>query len=282
MSSLPGFVHDDLAAWRPDRFEPGRRSPRPTRWIFGLQAVGAYVLWAHRRRRDRPRSWRCASRATSTSRSGGARLRVVDAVHRDSSTHRRSCSRWSSSGSRSSESASSDRSRGSAGSLSAVLLPIVIFFTILVRILAWAGVVSLGMTAGAIACEKKGTWDSVAKAFNYLFARPLRCSSTSCCSYVLRQDRRRACCSTAATCATTSSNLLVPLWDNDTYEKIARGATSELAGVREGRRLPARRRLLGHRRSDLGRDPVLDRRRVHRDVPDLPQGGRRHRLHGHS
>jgi hypothetical protein len=57
--------------------------------------------------------------------------------------------------------------------LSAVLLPVSVFFVILVRILLWAGVLSFGMTAGAIACERKGTWDSVAKAFNYVFARPL-------------------------------------------------------------------------------------------------------------
>jgi hypothetical protein len=114
--------------------------------------------------------------------------------------------------------------------VSAVVLPVVIFFTILVRILAWAGVVSLGMTAGAIACEKKGTWDSVAKAFNYLFARPLQVLLYVALLWVfvrvvqgllLGEDNLRA----------HVSRLLMPIWGKDwDYAKIARGATSELDG----------------------------------------------------
>lgn len=115
--------------------------------------------------------------------------------------------------------------------LSAVLLPVVVFFVILVRILAWAGVVSLGMTAGAIAAEKKGTWDSVAKAFNYLFARPLAVLLYVVLLYVFVRVvqgifdgdylRRHV------------SGLLLPIWENETYERIARGAYDELSGSRK-------------------------------------------------
>jgi hypothetical protein len=113
--------------------------------------------------------------------------------------------------------------------VSAVLLPIVIFFTILIRILAWAGVLSLGMTAGAIACEKKGTWDSVAKAFNYLFARPLAVLLYVALLWVfvgivggllLDEGNLRV----------HVSSMLINFWNNDTYAKIARGATAELDG----------------------------------------------------
>lgn len=116
------------------------------------------------------------------------------------------------------------------GFISAVFLPVTIFFTILVRILAFAGVVSLGMTAGAIACEKKGTWDSVAKSFNYLFARPLAVLLYVALLVVfvkvvqgvlLDGDHLRE----------HVSELLVPLWDNPEYRAIARGAYTSVDGV---------------------------------------------------
>jgi len=113
--------------------------------------------------------------------------------------------------------------------LSAVLLPVVLFFTILFRILAWAGVLSLGMTAGAIACEKKGTWDSVAKAFNYLFARPLAVLLYVVLLWVfvwivqgllLNGDSLRL----------HVGKLLVGFWPNEKYAMIARGAPAALEG----------------------------------------------------
>jgi hypothetical protein len=113
--------------------------------------------------------------------------------------------------------------------LSAVLLPIVIFFTILCRILAWAGVLSLGMTAGAIACEKKGTWDSVAKAFNYLFARPLAVLLYVVLLYFFVEIVQGLLLN-GENLRVHVSKLLLPVWDNPTYAQIARGATSELAG----------------------------------------------------
>jgi hypothetical protein len=113
--------------------------------------------------------------------------------------------------------------------LSAILLPIVIFFTILVRILAWAGVLSLGMTAAAIACEKKGTWDSVAKAFNYLFARPL-----AVLLYVVLLGVFvwivHGLLLNGESLRVHVANLLLPFWRNETYETIARGATEGLHG----------------------------------------------------
>jgi hypothetical protein len=114
--------------------------------------------------------------------------------------------------------------------VSAVLLPIVVFFTILVRILAWAGVLSLGMTAGAIACEKKGTWDSVAKAFNYLFARPLAVLLYVVLLAVFVVIVQGLLLGDGDLRAHVA-NLLLPLWKNDTYDKVVRGATADLDGV---------------------------------------------------
>lgn len=116
------------------------------------------------------------------------------------------------------------------GLISAVLLPVTVFFTILVRILAWAGVVSLGMTAGAIACEKRGTWDSVAKAFNYLFARPLAVLLYVALLYVFVQVVQGVLLD-GSHLRTHVSKLLVPLWNNPDYEAVARGAFSGLSGM---------------------------------------------------
>jgi hypothetical protein len=113
---------------------------------------------------------------------------------------------------------------------SALLLPVVVFFVILVRILAWAGVLSLGMTAGAIASEKKGTWDSVAKAFNYLFARPLSVLLYLVLLYffvrivqgiLLDGDHLRQ----------HVGSWLVPFGPSEIYPKIATGTVDELSGV---------------------------------------------------
>jgi hypothetical protein len=117
--------------------------------------------------------------------------------------------------------------------LSAILLPVVLFFTILVRILAYAGVVSMGMTAGAIACEKKGTWDSVAKAFNYLFARPL-----AVLLYVVLLAVFiwivNGLLLNGTYLREHVSNLLVPFWKTavggETYKQIASGSYSTLTG----------------------------------------------------
>jgi hypothetical protein len=113
---------------------------------------------------------------------------------------------------------------------SAVLLPVVVFFVILVRILAWAGVISLGMTAGAIACEKKGTWDSVAKAFNYLFARPLAVLLYVLLLYVFVQIVQGVLLN-GDDLRVHVSSLLLPFWRNETYEAIARGAVADLTGL---------------------------------------------------
>jgi hypothetical protein len=113
--------------------------------------------------------------------------------------------------------------------LSAVLLPVTVFFTILVRILACAGVISLGMTAGAIACEKKGTWDSVAKAFNYVFARPLAVLLYLALLYwfvwfvkgiLLEGGYLRV----------HVAKLLTPFWSKGPYADIARGDFKSLSG----------------------------------------------------
>jgi hypothetical protein len=113
--------------------------------------------------------------------------------------------------------------------ISALLLPIVVFFTILVRILAFAGVVSMGMTAGAIACEKKGTWDSVAKAFNYLFARPL-----AVLLYVVLLAVFiwivNGLLLNGTFLRDHVSNLLVPFFENATYKEIASGSYATLSG----------------------------------------------------
>jgi len=54
-----------------------------------------------------------------------------------------------------------------------ILLPLVIVSSILMILAAVVGIISLGLIPAAIATERKGTYDSLGKAFNYVFARPI-------------------------------------------------------------------------------------------------------------
>jgi hypothetical protein len=114
--------------------------------------------------------------------------------------------------------------------VSALLLPVVVFFVILVRILAWAGVLSLGMTAGAIAVEKKGTWDSVAKAFNYLFARPLAVLLYVILLYVFVMIVEGILLNGSLLREHVAS-WLVPFGPSEVYPSIAKGAVQSVSGA---------------------------------------------------
>lgn len=57
--------------------------------------------------------------------------------------------------------------------LAIILLPLVLISSILIILMVIVGLVSLGLIPAAIAVERKGTYDSLGKAFNYVFARPL-------------------------------------------------------------------------------------------------------------
>lgn len=113
---------------------------------------------------------------------------------------------------------------------STLLLPVVVFFVILVRILAWAGVLSMGMTAGAIAAEKKGTWDSVAKAFNYLFARPLSVLFYVVLLYFFVRIVQGILLD-GANLREHAAAWLVPFGPSEVYPKIVTGDLADLTGT---------------------------------------------------
>ena len=54
-----------------------------------------------------------------------------------------------------------------------ILLPLTIISSLLAVLIGIAGLVSLGFVPAAIATERKGTYDSLGKAFNYIFARAI-------------------------------------------------------------------------------------------------------------
>ena len=54
-----------------------------------------------------------------------------------------------------------------------LLMPLTIISSILAVLIGIAAVVSVGFMPAAIATERKGTYDSLGKAFNYVFARPI-------------------------------------------------------------------------------------------------------------
>ena len=54
-----------------------------------------------------------------------------------------------------------------------LLLPLVIVAAVLIVLVLVAALVSFGLLPAAVAIERKGTYDSLGKTFNYVFARPL-------------------------------------------------------------------------------------------------------------
>ncbi|NRA96868.1 MAG: hypothetical protein HRU14_11745 [Planctomycetes bacterium] len=57
--------------------------------------------------------------------------------------------------------------------LGLLLLPLTIISSLLAVLIGIAGLVSLGFMPAAIATERKGTYDSLGKSFNYVFARAI-------------------------------------------------------------------------------------------------------------
>jgi hypothetical protein len=54
-----------------------------------------------------------------------------------------------------------------------ILIPLVLVSTVILILIAVAGLVGVGLMPAAIAVERKGTYDSLGKSFNFIFARPL-------------------------------------------------------------------------------------------------------------
>lgn len=57
--------------------------------------------------------------------------------------------------------------------LNAVLLPVSVFFAVVMQLVWFVGLLALGFTPAAVASERRGTYDAVVKVFHYVFARPL-------------------------------------------------------------------------------------------------------------
>lgn len=53
------------------------------------------------------------------------------------------------------------------------LYPLALIASTFIFVILIAGVLGIGMVAAAIAVERKGTFDCIGKAFNYIFARPI-------------------------------------------------------------------------------------------------------------
>jgi len=54
-----------------------------------------------------------------------------------------------------------------------LMIPLTIIASLMAMLIGIAAVVSIGFLPAAIATERKGTYDSLGKAFNYVFARPI-------------------------------------------------------------------------------------------------------------
>jgi hypothetical protein len=113
--------------------------------------------------------------------------------------------------------------------LGALGFPLLVLMALLLVLIAAGGVASLGLVPAAVAIERRGTYDSLGKAFNYVFARPLPlllhlvviAAFVTILHRVLIEEAwvERA----VALC-------LTPVFDWMRYSEIAAGATDRLAG----------------------------------------------------
>lgn len=108
-------------------------------------------------------------------------------------------------------------------------LPLMIVSSILILLIALGGLLSVGLVPAAIAVERKGTYDSLGKAFNYVFARPL-----PLVLYLLMLQVflgiLHALLLENDLVETVLRATVSPFWSNETYEHIVLGETSRLSG----------------------------------------------------
>lgn|GEM_PF-6848513 len=113
--------------------------------------------------------------------------------------------------------------------LSALMLPLTLLASFLLVIIAIGAFFSLGLVPAAIAVERRGTYDSIGKAFNYLLARPLVVIANALLVGVLLWGLFDIFV-TRGVVAQVLQLSTTPFFPNDTYEAILKGQVDRLAG----------------------------------------------------
>ncbi len=113
--------------------------------------------------------------------------------------------------------------------LGILVVPLVLISSVIAVLLGVAGVVSLGFVPAAIATERKGTYDSLGKSINYVFARalPLVLHLTVVWLFV---DLIHGLFIDGRLVETVIARSMAPLWADGEFAQMVTGDTSGLSG----------------------------------------------------
>lgn len=113
--------------------------------------------------------------------------------------------------------------------LSAVLLPLVLLSSILLVLIGLGGFLSLAMVPAAIAVERRGTYDSIGKSFNYILARPTVVLANALLVFALVWLLNELFLGQRVV-EQVLQFTAVPFWENQTYKAILQGQAESLQG----------------------------------------------------
>ncbi|MSR74167.1 MAG: hypothetical protein EXS14_01685 [Planctomycetes bacterium] len=113
--------------------------------------------------------------------------------------------------------------------LSAVLLPLILLSSIMLVLIGLGGFLSLSMVPAAIAVERRGTYDSIGKSFNYILARPIVVLANGLLVFALVWLLKDLFLGQRVV-EQILEFTAVPFWTNETYEAILRGQVESLEG----------------------------------------------------
>lgn len=113
--------------------------------------------------------------------------------------------------------------------LGVLVLPLVLVSAVLIVLIGLGALVSIGLVPAAIAIERKGTYDSLGKAYSYIFARPLPLILYLALLWVFLAVFHKVFVEHALVERTAGSTMLL-FWSNDTFEAISGGRTDEVEG----------------------------------------------------
>jgi hypothetical protein len=117
------------------------------------------------------------------------------------------------------------------GLFGVILYPLVVITSVVISLCLLVGVFCVGLLPAAIATERKGTYDSLGKVFNYVFARPipviLHGASVllflTVLNWLFLEHRLMERVLTAS---------MTPLWGGEETKAMLLGSTGELSGWR--------------------------------------------------
>ncbi len=109
--------------------------------------------------------------------------------------------------------------------------PLVLVSGLLIVLFSIGGLLSAGLMPAAIAIERKGTYDSLGKTFNYVFARPLPLILYLIMLVWFLEFLGRTFLELRLVERVVAATM-VPFWNNESFERIVAGDVDGLGGFK--------------------------------------------------